>query len=122
MSTSTACLPVPQPPDLKRRKPGPEHFCQIDGTPTVDAPAILTLHVGCDETTYLIRPVPNNFGEAFELTKLEIVDDGPAERGEVYHVLFESEFSESCECKGFLRWGHCKHLDSIKALRDAGKL
>jgi hypothetical protein len=28
----------------------------------------------------------------------------------------------TCECMGFLRWGHCKHLESLAALKAAGKL
>jgi hypothetical protein len=36
-------------------------------------------------------------------------------------VLLEGE-NGTCECKGFLRHNHCKHLDSLRALRTAGKL
>jgi hypothetical protein len=28
----------------------------------------------------------------------------------------------SCECKGFLRWGHCKHVDSVQSLITSGAL
>jgi hypothetical protein len=116
---STVCEPRSA---VKARKATakPQRFCRLDGKPSVDEPAFLTLHVGGKETDYLIRPIPSNFGEAFELTKLEPTDDGPAELGDVYHVLIESEFNASCECKGFLRWSHCKHLDSLKALRERG--
>ena len=88
-------------PAVKSRKPRakPQRFCRLDGKPTVEEPAFLTLHVAGKETDYLIRPVPSNFGEAFELTKLEIVDDGPAERGEVYHVLFENEGNYTCDAQ-----------------------
>ncbi len=108
----------------KPRKPRatPRRYCRLNGKPSVDQPAVLTLHVAGQETDYLIRPVPSNFGECFELTKLEFVDDGPAERGEVYHVCFEDQFNHTCECKGFGRWGHCKHLDSLKALREHGRI
>src|SRR5262245_31777408 len=111
MSTVTETRPA-----VKTRKPRakPQRFCCLNGKPTVEEPAVLTLHVGGDETDYLLQLVPSNFGEAFQLTKLETVGDGPAERGEVYHVLFEDQHNQTCECKGFLRWGHCKHLDSIK--------
>lgn len=27
-----------------------------------------------------------------------------------------------CECRGFLRWGHCKHTASLAALIRAGKI
>src|SRR5262249_6051215 len=100
----------------------PQRFARLDDRPTVDEPALLTLHVAGNETDYWLSLVPSDFGEAFKLEKLIPTNDGPAERGEVYHVLLENEFNHTCECLGFLRWGHCKHLDSIKALRDAGKL
>jgi hypothetical protein len=28
----------------------------------------------------------------------------------------------SCECKGWLRWGHCRHFDSLVQLRKDGAL
>jgi hypothetical protein len=28
----------------------------------------------------------------------------------------------TCECKGFLRWKHCKHVESLSALLAAGRL
>src|SRR5918911_1762724 len=96
-------------PAVKTRKPRakPQRFARLHGKPTVDEPAFLTLHVGGDETDYLLRLVPSNFGEAFQLTKLEPTPDGPPELGEVYHVCFEDQHNHTCECKGFLRWGHC---------------
>jgi hypothetical protein len=119
MSSATESRSPVNPPARPRK---PQRFCRLNGKPTVDEPAFLTLHVAAKETDYLIRPVPSNFGERFGLTKLEFVDDGPAERGEVYHVCFEDQFNHACECKGFLRYGHCKHLDSVKALREHGRI
>lgn len=107
---------------VKKAPSKPQRFCRLDGRVTVGEPAILTLHVAGKENDYLLEVVPNNLGEVFRLTKLEYVDDGPAERGDVYHVCFEDQFNHTCECKGFLRHGHCKHLDSLKALREAGRL
>jgi hypothetical protein len=28
----------------------------------------------------------------------------------------------SCECMGWLRWGHCKHVDSLATLAEGGAL
>src|SRR5262245_45236552 len=122
MSTATESRSPVKPPPGHKAKAKPPRFAYLDDRPTVDEPALLTLHVGGKECDYWLRVVPSNFGEAFQLTKIIPTGNGPAELGEVYFVLFESEFSASCECKGFLRWGHCKHLDSLKALRLAGKV
>ena len=59
---------------------------------------------------YHISPIPCDFGDAFQFERL-----GGDELA-VYHVLFESEQDHSCDCKGFVRHGHCKHVDACKAL------
>ena len=41
--------------------------------------------------------------------------------GSKYHVRLDGEHS-TCECKGYLRWSHCKHIESLLALEQAGKL
>jgi hypothetical protein len=33
-----------------------------------------------------------------------------------YDVLLDPLGRHTCECLGFLRWGHCKHVDSLAAL------
>lgn len=38
-----------------------------------------------------------------------------------YDVLVDGRNS-ICECKGFNRWGHCKHVEALTALVAAGKL
>src|SRR6516162_7580068 len=86
----------------------PQRFCRLDDRPTVDEPALLTLHVAGKEFDYWLRLVESDFGEAFQLTKIVPTGDGPAELGEVYYVLFEDSWPEAprCDCKGALRWGH----------------
>jgi hypothetical protein len=44
-----------------------------------------------------------------------------AEGGGTYHVNRCGKAS-SCECKGHLRWGHCKHVEALTALQRAAKL
>jgi hypothetical protein len=121
MSTVTESRPA-----VKQRKPRakPQRFARLDDRPSVDEPALLTLHVGGKEFDYWLRLVPSDFGEAFQLTKIVPTGDGPAELGEVYHVLCEDAWPEAprCDCMGALRWGHCKHADAIKTLREKGKL
>src|SRR5262245_40379575 len=110
MSTVSA----PRPPVKPRSRP--QRFARLDARPAVDEPAVLTLHVADKETDYWLYVQPSDVGEAFRLEKLIPTEDGPAERGEVYQVCFQDQHNQTCECKGFLRHGHCKHLDSLKAL------
>ena len=35
--------------------------------------------------------------------------------------LYLGEFGWQCQCKGFLRHGHCKHVESLLALQKAGR-
>jgi hypothetical protein len=116
-------------PPVKERKPRkprakPQRFARLDGKPTVDEPAVLTLHVGGDETAYSLRIVSSDFGEVLRLTKLIPTEGGPPELGEVYDVILEDAYTSAptCTCKGHGRWGHCKHADAVKALHDAGRL
>jgi hypothetical protein len=68
---------------------------------------------------YFVLPIPSDFGVAFEVTKL-VPGVGAATR---YHVNLGGEGEPaSCECKGFLGHGHCRHLESLTALRLAGRL
>jgi hypothetical protein len=65
----------------------------------------------CD---YLVRRLPSDFGTAaFSLAKVG--------GNEQYAVLIDGADS-SCECKGFLRWSKCKHVDGLTALVARGLL
>src|SRR5437660_421257 len=41
--------------------------------------------------------------------------------GTSYSVRIDGNDSE-CDCKGFTRFGHCKHVESLLALQQRGKL
>jgi hypothetical protein len=62
---------------------------------------------------YYIEAVPSDFGVGFLLRKIGGTEE--------YHVNLSAE-GHNCECKGFLRWNHCKHTDGLAALQRAGKL
>ena len=54
-----------------------------------------------------------------ELTKeaaAGVADQPAGERaGATYHVLVNPQDGRhSCECPGFLRWGHCKHVETTQ--------
>jgi hypothetical protein len=68
---------------------------------------------------YFLKVIPCDFGHGFELTKLA------GTCATVYHVALDPTAGRhSCECKGFLRWGHktlCKHIAGLLALAAAGQ-
>jgi hypothetical protein len=41
--------------------------------------------------------------------------DGRGKPVSVYDLRLTPEGHAECECKGFLRWGHCKHLKTLRA-------
>ncbi len=43
-------------------------------------------------------------------------------QGELYHVRVGKPEDTSCECMGFLRWDHCKHVAGLKSLIKKGEL
>jgi hypothetical protein len=77
--------------------------------------------LGRQQTGYYLEPLPADFGLAFRFEKfstcrIEGEPDG-------YDVLLNQPGGgQSCECKGFLRWGHCKHIDTILDLVRQGRL
>src|SRR5262249_29706008 len=78
-------------------------------------PGIVRIAVGKVIADYRVWPLASDFGSSFALEKFGA--------GERYHVLLDSAGGQhSCECKGFLRWGHCKHVEGLLALRKAGQL
>jgi hypothetical protein len=73
---------------------------------------------------YFILPVPSDFGTAFKLERWdEATDDMPAHIGAVYFChLPGPDYPGSCECKGWLKHGHCKHIESLQKLIEDDKL
>jgi hypothetical protein len=105
-----------------RRKP-PQRNIRVLEQPTRDTDgwAAVAICVGKQTDTYLLRTVPTDFNGtlAFEVEKL----DSDLATVEAYHVLLaDSPERHSCECKGFLRWGHCKHTEGLDALRRTNRL
>src|SRR5262245_58431047 len=77
-------------------------------------PHVVSLTVGKETAEYFVWPVPSAWGKAFKVEKL-------AANAEVYFVNLDGAQS-TCECKGFCRWGHCKHRDGLQVLVDKGLL
>jgi hypothetical protein len=89
---------------------------------------VLLLRIGRESTVYSFKQLPADFGIGAELTKREpVLDDDrrlvEIREGETYHVLVNpADGRHSCECLGFLRHGHCKHVECLAALVAKGKL
>jgi hypothetical protein len=68
----------------------------------------ITFHIGEDD--YLLIPLatdPAVARKAFRFTKQT------SDRAS-YDVRVDNE-GLHCECLGFLRWGHCKHIQTLQA-------
>jgi hypothetical protein len=77
--------------------------------------AVVIIATGEAEDVYHVRAIPSDFGAAFEVEKVSALD------ARTYSVNLQGN-GGTCECMGFLRWGHCRHVEGLHALRAAGKL
>jgi hypothetical protein len=76
---------------------------------------VVRIAVGKAAADYIVRPMPSDFGSAFALCKVGGPDADP------HHDCLEGA-GGSCSCKGYLRYGYCKHCDGLAALRKAGRI
>jgi hypothetical protein len=115
----------------KSRKPvKPARTVQLLGRP--DPVGLVAITVGKGRTAYLLERVPADFGTAFALTKLELVQVEPGvyeqRQAEPYHVHLDKALGHSCTCLGFLHRGMCKdgrgcrHIAALAELRGRGLL
>ena len=61
---------------------------------------------------YTLEPIPSDFGRGLLLHKHD---------GQSYAVNLSGPDS-TCDCKGHTQHGHCKHVESLLALQQRGKL
>ena len=70
---------------------------------------------------YSLRTFRAQFGRGFHLEKLTTEREGGEDS--TYEVLIDQEYGlHQCCCKGYLKWSHCKHVEALVALLNAGKL
>jgi hypothetical protein len=112
MSTTTATAPARQ----RKPRPKPQRFVRLMVSPAVDGTGVVRLTVAKKADDYFLTPIPADFGRGFKVEKV-----GLDCRESAYAVNLDGE-KRSCECKGYLRHGHCKHSDGLAALVAAGKL
>jgi hypothetical protein len=100
----------------RKPRPKPARSIRLEIPPEGKSPGVVQITVGTGHTDYFINELPADFGRGFKLMKLGL----HATEGD-YHVNIDGA-KRSCDCKGFLRHGHCKHSDGLAALIAAGRL
>lgn len=70
---------------------------------------------------YTVDELECDGGRGFQLVKVK----GGSDKEEAGYACFLSAqgmgFS-TCECRGWLRWGHCRHLSALSELLKANQL
>ncbi len=97
----------------RKPRPRPARSVQVLIAAEPGACAAVELTVGKRSAAYLVTELAADFGRGFLVEKA----GDPA----AYHVNIDGA-KRSCECKGFLHHGHCKHADGLAALIAAGRL
>jgi hypothetical protein len=89
--------------------------------PIQDGMGALQITIGGESHNYLVFPLRSDFGSAFRLVKQELVPqtEGFYELTDTarYNVCLDGERS-SCECIGFSKHGHCRHVEGLTVLRQ----
>jgi hypothetical protein len=80
---------------------------------------VLTLTGKRCHCRYVVQEFAADIGRGFMLLK---AGKGSDEAEEHYAVLVPRHGRPMCECKGFVRHGHCKHAFALLVLTRAGKL
>jgi hypothetical protein len=101
----------------RQRRPKPVRTCKLVTTAGVH---VLTLNVGTETDRYFLEELPSDDGRGFSLTRLATEKEPESVTSHVN--LYPASGHHGCECKGFLRHGHCKHVESLVALDKAGRL
>jgi hypothetical protein len=110
MSTTTTT----KQPRKARPKPA-RHIC-LRHRPLGAIPGILEITIGKETAGYFITELKTDYGRGLLVEKIAADD----EEGK-YQVNIDGH-KETCCCKGFDRWGHCKHAEGLAALIAARRL
>ena len=99
------------PPTL----PKPPRTIRLVRAPDADGVGVFSISVGDHTAHYAMREVRCDIGgRGFAVHKLGL--------GTLYHVRVGRPHDCSCECKGFLYHGYCRHVLGLLALVRQGKL
>ena len=89
--------------------PPPSRTIRLIRPTGLDGVGVFCVTAGDESAFYTIREIPCEIGgRGFTVHRLGL--------GNLYHVRVGTPEECSCECKGFLRWGHCRHILGLLAL------
>jgi hypothetical protein len=113
---------IPHPPAPV--KPSRSAVTRVDADRAVKgtgAEWFVTIWQGHKLSSYWLVPLASPLGVAYQF---QCSRTGPA--GELsmdaYDVLVENAQDGCCDCAGFLAWGRCKHLATLRVMIDQGLL
>ncbi len=100
----------------RKPRPKPQRRIRLEVRPEGDSLGIVRIWVGNEYADYFLTLLPADFGRGFKVEKIGLHATEPG-----YAVNIDGA-KRSCECKGFLHHGHCKHADGLAALVAVGWL
>lgn len=84
-------------------------------TPEIDGVGVFCIREKNKDTYYTFNEIPCELGgRGFEVHRTGL--------GDLYHVRIGAKEECCCECRGYLRWGHCKHITGLIALANHNML
>lgn len=113
--THNGTIPMPAVA-LPATKSTRDRSAEWDGTPAADRDGTLTVHVPRKPADkYAVTFFPHDLpGRGFRLVKVAGGSDPEETAYDVF--LADRPHSDSCDCKGFVRFGKCKHASAIRLL------
>jgi hypothetical protein len=109
---TTATLTAPKP--AKVRKPRPKPARSLSIVHQEAETLIVGITVGKTFAHYFITPLASDFGTAFTVEKQS---EAGTETTETYSVNVNGT-EQMCDCRGFGRHSHCKHVDAVRKLQE----
>jgi hypothetical protein len=100
----------------RKPRPKPARSIRVEVPLEYNGLGVVRITVGKEYADYFLTELPADFGRGFAVEKIGLHENEPP-----YHVNIDGE-RKSCDCRGFLRHGHCKHSDGLAALIAAGRL
>jgi hypothetical protein len=109
-------------PAKSARKPQPR-ACRLLAAPRAGRVGLLSITEGAKFDIYSVIPLSlgEGYPDASAAYRLEKHVDHGAEPC-VYDVLFDGRGKASCDCRGHVRYGYCRHSSALTALIAKGRL